>query len=100
MTEKMKKILGETMGKKAIKQMQEQGKIDVDLHKKILDDAQKDQKYAIYALEYIGQHMSELDGVKRGGKRRKTRRKSKRRRRRRKTKRRRNKKRRRTRRRK
>ena len=81
------KLLGEKMGSQAIEQMKAQGKIDVDLHRKILDDANKKQKYAKYALEYIGQHMSELDGVKRGGKRRKSRRKSKRRRRRRKTKR-------------
>ena len=41
MTEKMKKILGEKMGSQAIEQMKAQGKIDVKLHQKILDDAIK-----------------------------------------------------------
>ena len=68
--------------------------------KKILEDANKKQEYAKFALEYIAQHMNELSHVKIGGKRRKTRRKTRRKRRRGKTKRRRNKKRRRTRRRK
>ena len=94
------KLLGEKMGSQAIEQMKAQGKIDVNLHKQILHDANKKQKYAKYALKYIAQHMDELDGVKRGGKRRKSRRKSKRKRRRRKTKRKGKKKRRRTRRRK
>ena len=80
--------------------MKTHGTINVGLHRKILEDAQKKQKYAKYALEYITQHMSELDGVKRGGKRHKSKRKKTRRRRRKKTKRRSKKKRRRTRRRK